>query len=216
MPSPSTDLLRPDTTDAADEAPARARICTTSEAARLLGVSNTTVQIMVERGELQAWKTRGGHRRINLDAVESIRRARGLRDPASATGATVNVLVADDDPTLRVLLESALDTWGLPLNVTTAADGMEALLLIERSRPDLLITDLHMRPMDGFELLRMLRARREFDAMAVIVLTALDDSELAQRGGLPRGVAVYHKPVQIERLRGFVEAHVLRKQLAGG
>ena len=51
-------------------------VCTTSEAARLLGVSNTTVQVMVERGELRAWKTRGGHRRIDRASIDALRAAR--------------------------------------------------------------------------------------------------------------------------------------------
>lgn len=53
-------------------------VCTTSEAARRLGVSSTTVQVMVERGELKAWRTRGGHRRISLDSVDSVQRQRGV------------------------------------------------------------------------------------------------------------------------------------------
>ena len=48
----------------------------TREAAKLLGVSLTTAQIMVEKGELQAWKTSGGHRRISVEAVEKALRQR--------------------------------------------------------------------------------------------------------------------------------------------
>lgn len=189
--------------------PVSERVCTTSEAARLLGVSNTTIQIMVERGELRAWKTRGGHRRISLAAVEQLRRARGS-SPDPRENRSLQVLVCEDDPALRFLYQRTLESWDLPLTLTVASDGMEALLLIERKRPDLLITDLSMKPMDGFRLLRMLRERDEFAGLAVVAVSGLDDPEIAARGGLPAGVALHRKPVSFDRLRGFVEAHALR------
>jgi excisionase family DNA binding protein len=96
-------------------------VCTTSEAARLLGVSNTTVQTMVERGELRAWKTLGGHRRISVAAIERLRRERlgGERRGAQA----LTVLLVEADEALRAVHEARLSSWGLPLRVLTAADG---------------------------------------------------------------------------------------------
>lgn len=190
-------------------------ICTTSEAARLLGVSNTTIQIMVERGELQAWRTRGGHRRINRESVEALRQMRNnvSRPGAADSAAGFAVLVVEDDPELLQLYGSTLESWPLDLRVLMAADGLDALLSIERHRPDLLITDLAMGPMDGFELLRRLRSYPEFDVMSIIAVTGLDEQAIAARGGLPRGVIVYPKPVPFEKLQGFIEAGVLRKQL---
>lgn len=188
----------------------------TTEAAQRLHVSNTTVQIMVERGELKAWKTRGGHRRIARESVERLAHLRGLRASARQRGderASLSVLVADDDAALRALYEKTIGDWGLPVQLLVARDGMEALLMIERNRPDILIADLHMRPMDGFELLRMFRQHPEFDRMVVIAATGLDESEIEARGGVPKGTIVYRKPVQFEKLRGFIESALLRKEL---
>jgi excisionase family DNA binding protein len=196
-------------TEQADES-----VCSTSEAARLLGVSNTTVQIMVERGELQAWKTRGGHRRITLSSIDRLKSLRESRLRSSGGAELLSVLVVEDDQALRVLYEQTIQGWGLPLKLNSVSDGMEALIQIERSRPDVLILDLFMRPMDGFQLLQMLRSHREFNEMVIIVVTGLDEQEIANRGGLPKGVVVYRKPVPFEKLQGFVEAALLKKQLA--
>ena len=68
-------------------------------------------------------------------------------------------------------------------------------------------------PMDGFELLRMFRQHPEFDRMVVIAATGLDESEIEARGGVPKGTIVYRKPVQFEKLRGFIESALLRKEL---
>ncbi len=189
-------------------------VCSTSEAAQLLGVSNTTIQIMVERGELDAWRTRGGHRRISLASVERLKSLRGPRSVRRADASDLEVLIVEDDLALRSLYEHTIESWQLPIQVSSAADGMEALLMVERKRPDVMIMDLFMEPVDGFHLLRMLRRHREFNDMVIIVATGLDDAEIEAKGGLPKGVILYRKPVAFEKLQGFVEASLLRKQMS--
>lgn len=193
----------------------KSRVLSTTEAAQLLGVSNTTVQIMVERGDLQAWKTRGGHRRISLESLERAKEMRQSRRGGQGDSDTVTVLIAEDDVELRGLYERTIKSWSYPVRVLVASDGMDALLLIERNRPEVMITDLLMRPMDGFQLLRMLRERPEFNTMTIIVVTGLDEDEIQRNGGVPKGTALYRKPVPFDKLQGFLEASVLRKQLGG-
>jgi excisionase family DNA binding protein len=188
-------------------------VCSTSKAAKILGVSNTTIQIMVERGELDAWRTRGGHRRISVASIERLKALRSQRGQRRTDPGQLDVLLVEDDVALRTLYQHTISSWNLPVQVSVAANGMEALLLIERKRPDLLITDLFMEPVDGFQLMRMLREHREFDDMVIIVITGLSDADLDARGGLPKGVVVYRKPVPFEKLQGFVESSLTRKQL---
>lgn len=199
---------------ACSPAPVAEEVCTTSEAARLLGVSNTTVQIMVERGELQAWRTQGGHRRVSLESIRALKAQRVAGLQTKADPGLLSVLIVEDDQTLANLYRSRFEAWGLPLKILTATDGLEALLTIERNRPDVLITDLRMQPMSGFEFLRKLRSYPEFNSMTIIVVTGLDDDEVAAKGGVPKGVVLYRKPAPFEKLQGFIEASVVRKQLA--
>lgn len=205
----------PTANEGAGDEPMPNDVCTTSEAARLLGVSNTTVQTMVERGELRAWKTLGGHRRISLAAIDQLRQERTGGTDRRGAGDTLTVLVVEDEETLRTVYAARIESWGLPIRLLTAADGMDALLLIERNRPDVLISDLMMAPMDGFELLRRLRERREYDRMSIVAVSSLDAAEVERRGGLPRGVALFGKPVPFDKLEGFVQALALRQQLDG-
>jgi excisionase family DNA binding protein len=193
-------------------------VVSTSEAARMLGVSNTTIQFMVERGELEAWKTRGGHRRISVASIDRLRQSRSNRaDRARHSGndsALLKVLVVEDDEPLRRLYLQTMSQWDLPLQMMSAEDGMQALLMIERSRPDVLITDLNMAPMNGHDFLRRLRKQPEYNAMTIIIVTGIDASEIEARGELPRGVVLYGKPVPFEKLQGFLEAMAARKQLS--
>jgi CheY-like chemotaxis protein len=168
---------------------------------------------MVERGELRAWRTRGGHRRISLDSVQTVERRRGDGRTRARSDEKIDVLVIEDDEALRNLYLKTFESWGLPIQLESAEDGFEAFLLIERRRPSILITDLRMARMDGFEFLRKLREHPEFDSTQVIVVTGLEDEALEERGPLPPGVAVYRKPVPFEKIRGFFEAQVLRREL---
>lgn len=192
-------------------------VCTTSEAARRLGVSSTTIQVMVERGELKAWRTRGGHRRISLDSVDSVQRQRGGSiGGARATHAPLCVLVVEAGGGAGASCAAALESWGWSLQVLSASDPFDALLQIERRRPDVLIIDLAMPGIDGRAFLRGLRAHAEFDAMQVVVVTDEPTSlQATLRDGIA-GVAVYPKPVSLEKLQGFIEAHLLRHPVEPG
>jgi len=221
--SPAGGPGAPDAPDAPDaphapdapDAPDAVGVCTTSEAARLLGVSNTTVQTMVERGELRAWKTRGGHRRISRASIDALRAARDAGEAArrrDAAGAVL--LVVEPDPAARGRLETAAAGWSEPVRLLWAVDAFDALVAIERHRPDVLLTDLRATPIDGFEFLRRVRSVPEYRSMAIVVSTALDDADLAAHGGLPAGTVRYGAPPPLDTLRGFVEACALRKRLS--
>jgi len=197
-----------------------AAVLTTSGAARLLGVSSTTVQLMVERGELRAWKTRGGHRRISLASLQALRASRD-RVTAHGDAATLPaVLVIEADPVLRRHYETRIGGWGLALRVVSAADALDGLLLVERLRPAVLLADAQEDAqggaVDGVAMLRRLRTHAEFDTTAIVVVTALDESAIRARGGLPPDIAVYRKPAPFETLRGFIEASLLHRRLERG
>jgi excisionase family DNA binding protein len=192
-------------------------VLSTREAAERLGVALRTVQLWVESGVLPAWKTAGGHRRISRVAVEKLieeRRSALAGDPLKATGdATkgqpLKLMLVEDEPEQRKLLAMVVDRWDLPIELSTAADGFEALLRIGESCPDVLVTDLNMPGMDGFRMVAALRALgRDYAAMDIVVITALSRDEITARGGLPDGVRLYFKPVPIDDLEQVVRGRL--------
>jgi excisionase family DNA binding protein len=185
-----------------------AQFCSTKEAARLLGVSHRTVQLWVENGSLQAWKTAGGHRRITMESINKRVDARqdaiGMPAAAADTGPQVKkVLMVDDDRTLLRLYELEMEGWDMPLTVMKAYDGFEALIQIGAQRPDLLISDLSMPGMDGFRMIRTLRDNPNYAGMAVIVISGLEKATM-QAMGLPSDIPVFPKPVPFAQLRAAV------------
>lgn len=185
--------------------PETSDILTTQQAARMLGLSTTTVQKMVANGELDAWVTSGGHRRIYRSAVDKMMPTRPDGHYSSAPRA-LRVLLAEDDALQVAYFESLVKRCGHPVSLVVANDGSQALIQIERQRPDVVVTDLMMRPFDGYQLVRALASEAEYSAIDVLVVTAKSPEEARKDGVLPPWVTVYQKPVQVERLVGYLEA----------
>lgn len=191
--------------------PITSEVCSTKEAASLLGVSHRTVQLWVEGGVLQAWKTAGGHRRILLTSVHRLVAQRNQAvlggQPAAAPPAPSSarrIVMADDDATLLRLYELEISGWGLDAELIKARDGFDALIRIGEAKPDLLISDLNMPGMDGFRMVRTLRADPRYGKMAIIVISGLDQATIASMG-LPADIPVFAKPVRFPELRARVE-----------
>lgn len=178
---------------------------TTRQAAALLGVSLGTVQQMVENGALQAWKTVGGHRRILSSSVDAYL---SNRQPSGAANSSFDILIAEDDPTLQRLYKLTIEKWGLDLNLRLVDNGFDGLMQVGKAIPAILIADLMMPGMDGFEMIRRLRANPELATMDIIVVSALGAQEIAEAGGLPADVTVYPKPIPFHEIKGFVQARL--------
>lgn len=193
--------------------------CSTSEAAQRLGLSLGTVQQMVENGQLEGWKTAGGHRRIRVSSIEEFR-ARSMAGNSSqaqvrAATNSLQVLVAEDDRILQKLYEHTLTSWGLPMQIRLVSSGIDGLLEIGRVPPDLLITDLRMPGIDGFEMIRRLRADSQLQELDIVVISGLSEDEIMENGGLPSDVIFYNKPVPFRELKGYVQAKIMAMQRRG-
>src|SRR5690348_8154982 len=86
---------------------------------------------------------------------------------------TASILVVDDDPVVRSLMRATLENDNF--EVIEAGDGVEGCELYEARRPDLLLVDVVMPRMDGYELCRILRSRPESAYVPIVVATSLDD-----------------------------------------
>ena len=186
---------------------------TSRQAANKLGVSITTVQLWVESGVLPAWKTAGGHRRIPSEAVDSMLAGQHSAAAQEHIPHLHSVLIVEDEPVQRELYRMKFAEWNLPVNLYLAQDGFEGLVMAGKYAPDLIIADLSMPGMDGFEMIRQLVHGEEIRIPAVIVVTAMSSQEIEAHGGLPQGIPVYSKPLALGVLKPFV-AQILRPHAA--
>ena len=174
---------------------------TTQEVARLLGLAVRSVQLMVDRGDLRAWKTPGGHRRIDPASVAAWQ-SRQQGAPVSGV-APASVLAAPARRLRALLIEDSVhyqNLVGLLLrralpeaDFQVASDGIVGLAQVGQWQPDLLIVDLLLPGIDGAALISSLRSQPMFSAMRLLVITSLTPEELAPYALALEGLPVVHK-----------------------
>ena len=115
-----------------------------------------------------------------------------------------SILIVDDDQSIRDLLRLHLSSAGYEVHV--AEDAIAAGYMVLRSPPDLIITDINMPHMDGFEFIAAVRSDKSLPMIPVIVLTTIEDGDL--RGKELGAVGYVTKPVRADRLLSLVAQHV--------
>jgi DNA-binding response OmpR family regulator len=128
---------------------------------------------------------------------------------------TARILIVEDDPDVATLVRHSLERAGHTV-VDVVANGAEALHAVRRAPPDLLILDLALPGLDGFDVCRALRARPPTAALPIIVLTART-AEADRVAGLQLGADDYiTKPFSLRELAARVEAVLRRARAPAG
>lgn len=115
----------------------------TAEAARMLGLSTTLVQTLVDQGELKGWKTRGGHRRILLASIADYQnQARQSYQRTPKSMSSVHVTVVLENATWVEQFKTELTSSVLPVSVGFFESVTEALLDLASNRPDMFLIEM--------------------------------------------------------------------------
>ena len=158
-------------------------VFTTFEAAKLCHVSPLSIINWVNAGRLPAFRTPGGHRRIRREDLVRFMRDNGMPLPEDLREGSgrPRVLVVDDEASIREVLTEHLTTREKPYEVMAAADGFEAGRLVATFRPDVVLLDLRMPGMDGFQVCRTIKADPETSNTVVIAMTGYYTPETEAR-----------------------------------
>jgi excisionase family DNA binding protein len=199
---------------------------TTLEVARMLGMAVRSVQLMVDRGELQAWKTPGGHRRITESSLQRwLARSRaGLTPPAASRAARARrgaarhgrpprILLIEDSQHFQQLVQMLVRQRFAQAELHVAGDVITGLVSYGQLQPDLLIVDILLPGIDGATMIMGLKRHELFGACRLIVLTALDEADRSDYADALEGVAVVHKPQLMRELPALIE-QLLGERLA--
>lgn len=144
------------------------------DAARLSGVSRTTLWGWVKSGHIKALVTPGGHHRILKEEVDRI-----LKENVSLGQKIADnhktVLIVDDDPQIHSVISARLSRMNIC--VETAADGFDAGIKVSELIPDLVILDLFMPGIDGFEVCKRIKEKKELGQTRIIAMSGMDSQE---------------------------------------
>jgi excisionase family DNA binding protein len=149
---------------------------TLGQAAAYLGAAQSTVRKWADGGQLPAFYTPGGHRRFRRGDLEAF-----LAVPRGGP-ASRSVLVVDDDARLREFIRVNLEREGY--SVREAASAEEGLRALAEQPPDLILLDVKMPRVDGWEMLRAVQERHGVEAIPVIMYSGkVDEADEATRRG---------------------------------
>ena len=154
---------------------------TLGQAAKYLGVAQSTIRKWSDQGRLPAFYTPGGHRRYRRPDLEAFLERSG---PGGKTKEGPLVLIVDDDAGLRGFVRASLELDGY--TVKEAASAEEGLAALEEGPPDLILLDVMMPKVDGWEMLRRVQERHGVGSIPVLMFSGKVDEreadEAASRG----------------------------------
>jgi excisionase family DNA binding protein len=176
---------------------------TPNQVAELLMVTPTAVRQWAEKGDLNALTTPGGHRRFLPGEVERFARNRGLTLNLTDTG-VLRILIVDDDEQLVRYLVDLLSGFQEEVAIETANEGFAAGLKIREFEPHIILLDLMMPGIDGFDVCRQLKNSPVYNAIRVIAMTGFHSEENVKKiidAGAEECLA---KPIDQNALLGLI------------
>ena len=174
-------------------------------ASKHCNVSSKTIINWVEAGHIKAYKTVGGHRRIKKDDLEAFMRDQGIPIPAQEDeGNRKKILVVDDDMIIVESIVQALEEDEFNYEVLSASDGFEAGLQVNHFDPDLMILDIMMPDIKGYEVCRKIKSSDATKHIKIIVLSAYLDDEKFQQMKDNGADVCFSKPLPLSQLKDEV------------
>ena len=168
---------------------------TLGQAAQYLGVAQSTIRKWSDQGRVPAFYTPGGHRRYRrLDLEHFLDRS----GPGGKGRPGPLVLLVDDDERVRELVRVDLEFEGY--TVREAGSAEEGMTAIEEAKPELILLDVMMPHVDGWEMLRHVQERHGVGAIPVIMFSGQVDAAAAAEAGRQGATSFIGKPFDPQQL----------------
>lgn len=178
--------------------------------AEMLGVDPGSVVNWIDSGLLKAFRTPGGHRRVSGNDLQVFLARHNMPVPPELVREEIPICVAvvDDEPELAHLVSRAILAEHPDYQVVEANDGFQAGTLVSTRKPQVVILDLKMPGIDGFEVCRLIKTNEATKHATVIAITAYASAENQDRI-LSAGARIcLEKPLDLAELVRHVEAAV--------
>jgi len=177
-------------------------ILTVFQASKYCNVSPRTIINWIEAGHIEAYKTVGGHRRIKKSDLQNFMRKQGIPIPEKEiTSERKRILIVDDDPIIVETIVQALEEEHYDYEIISASDGFEAGLQVNHFKPHLLILDIMMPDIKGYDVCKKIKSNEETKDIKIIVLSAYLDEEKFKKMKEYGADLCFSKPVPLPQLK---------------
>jgi excisionase family DNA binding protein len=168
---------------------------TLGQAARFLGVAQSTIRKWSDNGRVPAFYTPGGHRRYRRSDLEAFLERSG---PGGKPKSGPLILLVDDDDKVRQLVRVNLEFEGYIVREAPSAD--EGLAAIEDEKPDLILVDVMMPHVDGWEMLRRVQDQYGAGVIPVVMFSGKVDEQAQALAASSGAQAFVGKPFDLQHL----------------
>jgi len=177
-------------------------VFTVFQASKFCNVSSKTIINWIDSGHIKAYKTVGGHRRINKSDLEAFMEKQGIPIPKEdQVERRIRILVVDDDPIIVESIVQALEEDEFDYEVISASDGFEAGLQVNHFKPNLLILDIMMPDIKGYDVCKKIKSNPETQDTKIIVLSAYLDEEKFKTMKEHGADVCFSKPLPLPQLK---------------
>ncbi len=173
---------------------------TTHDISQLLQVDPSTVSKWIDRGILTAFRTPGGHRRVRSTDLRTFLIAHQMPVPEELGSGTIRLIAVDDEKQVLDGLKRAFKPLAEQVQLTTTTSGVEAVLLVSEQKPHGLLIDLNMPDLDGYEVCRRIKGRKQLEGVKLITMTAKHTPDAVEQSLKAGAVACLAKPVDVQQI----------------
>ena len=181
---------------------------TTGEIASLSHVTINAVKKWINAGKLIAFRTPGGHYRVRSEEFRAFLSKYKFHLTEDIFPQKHKILIVDDEPAVLELMKDVLVSSEANINgayeIMTASDGYDALIKVGTFKPDLLVLDIRMSRIDGFEVCRRLRSDNSTKGILILAVTAYGDEDAKKVLSMGADFCM-RKPLDVPAFRKRVE-----------
>lgn len=174
-------------------------VLTTFDAAKICNANVNSIKNWIAQGKLKAYRTPGGHYRIERRHLREFLHEHDMPDPFGPL--RQRILAVDDNQTTLEALELV---FAEDYDLTSARDGYEALVLIGKDPPDLVLLDIFMPGLDGLQVIQRLRELDFLSSTHLVAYSGSPDPDIERRAMEAGAVAFWRKSGDLSELQELV------------